>query len=82
MNKDTPKHRELPPQFDGIPSAHERRARVIAELHAQAVEQLPRQRAAKAGGSKDVRRRKAEAWMIAAAAFIIGLGCVYALSRL
>jgi len=82
MKENTPKQRQLFPGLDGIPSAYERRARLIAELHAQAIDQLPPQEAAKAGGSEDVRRRTALAWMIAASAFIIALGCVYALFHL
>ena len=34
---DTPTQRELPPELDGVPAAHERRARLIAHLHEQAM---------------------------------------------
>jgi hypothetical protein len=38
---------------------------------------LLRQKAAKAAEAKDVRRRRTEAWMIAVAAFVIAVACVF-----
>jgi hypothetical protein len=86
MNDDTPIQRELPPELDGILTAHDRRARLIVQLHEQAMERanslLRRQTAIKAGIAKDARRRKVAGWTVAGAAFILALGCVFALFRL
>ena len=81
---DTPTRRGLPPELDRI--AHERRARLIAELHRQAIataNDLSAQRKAiRVSITKDDRRRKAEAWIFTAAAFILALGCIVAVSWL
>ena len=76
---DTPTQRGLPPELDR--TAHERRARLIAQLHRQAIatanDMSARQNAIKEI-TKDARRRKAEAWLIAAGAFIVAVGCILA----
>ena len=77
---DTPTHRGLPPERDRI--AHERRARLIAQMHRQAIatakDMSARQKAIEAGIAKDARRRKTEARLIAAGAVIVALGCILA----
>ena len=79
---DTPTQRELPPEFDGVLAAHERRARLIAHLHEQAMAKASdlstRQKAIKASLAKDVRRRKAETWLFAGDAFVLALACIFA----
>ena len=64
---DTPTKREHRSEFDRILAAHERRARLITQLHKQAIatanDLSARQKAIKAGIVKDPRRREAEAWM-------------------
>ncbi len=75
MNED----RSKPPEVDRIPTAHERRARLIAELHAQAIRPLPQQKLAEAVEAKDVRRRRTQTWMIAAAALAMTLACLFTL---
>jgi hypothetical protein len=78
---DTPTQRRLPPELDSI--AYERRAQLITQLHKQAIATannlLTQRKAIEAGLAKDARRRKAEAWMIAAGALVIALGCIFAL---
>ena len=49
MNENTPKQREFVPEYNGFPSAHERRARLIVQLYAQAIKGLPQQTVAQAG---------------------------------
>ena len=62
---DTPIRREPPPKLDRVLAAHERRARLIALLHEQAIatanDLLAQQKAIKADIAKDARRRKVEA---------------------
>ena len=59
---DTPIRREPPPKLDRVLAAHERRARLIAQLHEQAIatanDPSARQNAIKEI-TKDARRRKA-----------------------
>ena len=78
---DTPTQHGLPPELDRI--AHERRARLIAQLHRQAMatanDLAVRQTAIKADIAKDARRRKTVAWMSIAGAFIVVLGSILAL---
>jgi acyl transferase domain-containing protein len=85
---DTPIQRKTPPKLDRVLEAHERRARLIAELHEQAIataNSLSAQH--KAIGvviAKDVQRRKAEAWFCAGAfllalSCIVGVGCILAI---
>jgi hypothetical protein len=79
---DTPTQRELRSEFDRILAAHERRARLITQLHRQAIatanDLSPRQKTIEAGIAKDPRRRKTEAWLIAAGAIFVALGCLLA----
>ena len=75
---DTPIWREPPPKLDRVLAAHERRARLIAQLHAQAIataNDLSAQRKAiRADIAKDAGRRRAEAWVFSAGAFLLALG--------
>src|SRR5262249_7679378 len=57
---ETPTQREPPPKLDRAPTAHERRARLIAQLHEQAM--ATARKPIKASVAKDARRRKAVAW--------------------
>jgi hypothetical protein len=79
---DTPIQREPPPKIDRLPAAHERRARLIAQLHEQAIatanDLAARREAIRAGVAKDALHRKAEAWLFSAGAFLLALGCIVA----
>jgi hypothetical protein len=52
-------------------------------LHRQAIatanDLLTQRKAIEAGHAKDAQRRKTEAWLIAAGAIIVALGCILAL---
>ena len=73
--------RGLPPGLDRI--AHERRARLTAQLHRQAIataNDLSAQRKAIAAGTtKHAGRRETVAWMSIAGAFVVALGSILAL---
>ena len=77
---DAPTQRGLPPELDRI--AHERRARLIAQLYEQAIAAAndlpPQQNAIKEFIAKDAQRRKAEARLFFAGAFVLALGCIIA----
>jgi acyl transferase domain-containing protein len=79
---DAPIQREPPPKLDRVLAAHERRARLIAQLHEQAIatanDLSAQQEAMRTGIAKDARRRKAEAWLFSAGAFLLALGCIVA----
>ena len=79
---DTPIRREAPPKLDRDLAAHERRARLIAQLHEQAIatatDLSAQQKAIKADIAKDAWRRKVEAWLFSAGAFLLALGCIVA----
>ena len=75
--------RERPLKLDRVLAAHERRARLIAQMHRQATEtanHLLTQHAAIEAGfakvAKDARRRRTE---VIASAFVVALGCILAL---
>jgi hypothetical protein len=76
---DAPIQRKPPPKLDRVLAAHERRARLIAQLHAQAIAAASdlsvQRKAIRAGTAKDAGRRRAEAWFCAGA-FILALGCI------
>jgi hypothetical protein len=78
---DTPTRRGLPPVLDRI--AHQRRARLIAELHRRAIatanDLSAQQEAIRAGITKDARRLKTVTWMSIAGAFVVALGSILAL---
>jgi hypothetical protein len=65
-----------------LATAHERRARIIAQLHEQAIvtaNDLPgRHKAIGAEIAKAARRRKAEAWLFVVGTVLLVLGCVFA----
>jgi hypothetical protein len=81
---DTPIRREVPSKFDRYPAAHERRARLIAQLHEQAIKKAndlsARHKAIRVDFAKDARRRKASARLFSAGAFLLALGCIVAVS--
>ena len=76
------------PKLDGAVAAHERRARLIAQLHEQAIaaannERSAQQQVIKPGITKHARWQKADRMiatailkMIAAALLIAALGCI------
>ena len=74
--------RERPLKLDRVLAAHERRARLIAQMHRQAMEtanNLLNQHQGIAGlvkVPKDARRRRTEA---IAGAVVVALGCILAL---
>jgi hypothetical protein len=77
---DTPIQRDPPPKLDRVLAAHERRARLIAQLHEQAItianDLSARQEALRASIAEDARRQKAEAWLFSTGAFLLALGCI------
>ena len=74
--------RERPLKLDRVLAAHERRARLIAQMHRQAMETannlLNQHQGIEAGLIKvaNARRRRTEA---IAGAFVVALGCLLAL---
>ena len=77
---DTPIQRKPPPKLDRVLAAHERRARVIAELHERAIvtaNALSAQREVTGAGAGSTRRGKDEAWFCAGV-FLLTLGCIVA----
>ena len=83
---DTPIQRDPPPKLDRVLAAYDRRARIIAQLRAQALaaaDDLSTQH--KEIGveiAKVVGRRKAFAWLFVAGAVFWGLGCIVVLGLL
>jgi hypothetical protein len=81
---DTPMRREPPPTLDRVLAAYERRAQLIAQLHEQAIatanDLSARQNAIKEI-TNEARRRKAEAWLIAAGGLIVAAGCILAVLK-
>jgi hypothetical protein len=80
---DTPIQREPPPKLDRTLAAHERRARLIAQLREQAIataNDLSAQHKVVSAGIAQgcLARRKAEAWLFSAGAFLLALGCIVA----
>lgn len=79
---DTPTQRKPPPRLDRVLAAHQRRARIIAQLHAQAIatanDLAAQRRAIAASTVKDAGHGKAEAWFCAGA-FLLALGGIAAM---
>jgi hypothetical protein len=77
---DSPTRRKAPPRLVRVLTAHQRRARIIAQLHAQAIAtaNVAQREAVRASTAKDAIHGKAEAWLYAGA-FILALGGVVAL---
>jgi hypothetical protein len=84
---DTPIKRKPPATLDRVLAAHARRARIIAQLHEQAIasanDLAAQHTAIGAFNAKDDRRQKAEAWLCAGAFLltlggIVGAGCILA----
>jgi hypothetical protein len=83
---DTPIQRKSPPKLDCVLAAHERRARLIAQLHEQAVatacDLATQRKAITAVTIKDgLSRRKAEPWLCASI-FLLVLGGIVAVGCL
>jgi hypothetical protein len=78
---DTPTQRKSPPKFARALAAHERRARLIAQLHEQAIaaasDLTTKREPISASTARDVERGKAEAWFCAGV-FLLALGCIIA----
>jgi hypothetical protein len=78
---DTPTQRKPPPKHDRVLAAHERRARIIAQLHEQAIatanDLSAQHEAIRADTARDDRRQKPEAWFCAGS-FLLALGCIVA----
>jgi hypothetical protein len=78
---DTPLQRKPPSKIDCALAAHERRARLIAQLHKQAVatasDLAAKQKASTTGIIKDGWRQKAEPWLCMSA-FLLALGGIVA----
>ena len=74
---------EMPTQQQ-VRTAHERRARLIAQLHEQAIatasDLSAQHKAIRSDIAEDARRRKAEAWLFSVGAFLLALGCIVAAS--
>jgi hypothetical protein len=75
---DTPTQRKPPPRLDRVLAARQRRARIIAQLHAQAIatanDLAAPGKAIRASTAKD---GKAEAWFCAGA-LLLALGAIVA----
>jgi hypothetical protein len=81
---DTPIPSGPPPTLEGVLAAYERRARLIAQLHEEAIATADDPSArhnAITEITKAARRRKAEALLIAAGAFVIAAGCILAVLK-
>jgi hypothetical protein len=78
---DTPTQRKPPPRLDRVLAAHQRRARIIAQLHAQAIatanDLAAERKAIGAGTAKNAVEGKAEAWL-GAGVFLLALGSIVA----
>jgi hypothetical protein len=78
---DTPTRRKPPPRLDRALAAHQRRARIIAQLHAQAIvtanDLAAQRKAIRANTAKDAAHGKAEAWF-GAVAFLLALSGIVA----
>jgi hypothetical protein len=78
---DTPIRRDSPANLDRVSAAHQRRARIIAQLHEQAIAAAndfsAQHKAIRGGPAKDVVRGKAEAWFCSGV-FLLALGCIVA----
>jgi hypothetical protein len=78
---DTPIQRKLPPALNRVLAAHQRRARIIAQLHEQAIatggDPSVQRKAIRRGTAKDAGGGKAEA-RFCTGVFLLALGCVVA----
>jgi hypothetical protein len=78
---DTPVQRKPSPTLDRFLAAHQRRARIIAQLHEQAIaaasDLSTQHKAIRADTAKDAGRGKAEAWLCTGV-FLVALGCLVA----
>ena len=81
---DPPTRRDPPSDLHRVLAAHERRARLIAQLHEQAIaianDLSAQHKATRASVAKNAQRRTAEAWLFSAGAFLVALGCIVAVS--
>jgi type VI protein secretion system component VasF len=75
---DSPTRRKPPPRLVRVLTAHQRRARIIAQLHAQAMAtENDRPNAIRTSTVKNAGRGKAEAWFCTVA-FLLALGAIVA----
>jgi hypothetical protein len=78
---DTPIQRDSPANLDRVLAAHQRRARIIAQLREQATatasDLSAQHKAIRGGTAKNVECGKAEAW-ICSGVFLLALGCIVA----
>jgi hypothetical protein len=78
---DTPTRRKPPPRLNRALAAHQRRARIIAQLQAQAVATAngpaAQRKTIRASTAKEAGPGKAEAWFCAGA-FLLALGGIVA----
>ena len=78
---DTPIQRKPPLALDRVLAAHQRRARIIAQLHEQAIATASdfsaQNKVIRGGTPKDAGHGKAEAWFCAGV-FLLALGCIVA----
>ena len=76
---------DLPTQRE-LTTAHERRARIIAELHKQAIatanDLSDQHKMIGTAIVKVARWQKAEAWMFVVGTVLLALGCIFAVGRL
>jgi hypothetical protein len=79
---DTPIQRDSPTNLDRVLAAHERRTRLIAQLHDEAIaaayNSSVEQRAMRTARAENAQGRKAEAWLPSAEDFVIALCCLVA----
>jgi hypothetical protein len=81
---DTPTQREPPTKLDHVLAAHERRARLIAQLHTQAVatsRDLAVRRKVRTTGLAEERRHRKAQWLcmivfLLALGGIVAVGCI------
>jgi hypothetical protein len=80
---ETPIQRGPPPKLDRALTAQERRARLIAQMHRQAIATAnnlgAQHKAIRVGSTKDARRLKVVAWTGFVGGFVIALAAILAL---
>jgi hypothetical protein len=80
---ETPIQRGLPPKFDRALTAHERRARLITQMHRQAIATAnnlgAQHKAIGVGIAKNARRLKVVAWTSFVGSFVVALAAILAL---
>jgi hypothetical protein len=78
---DSPIERKPPPALDRVLAAHQRRARIITQLHDQAIatasDLSAQHKAIRGSTAKNAGRGKAEAWLCSGV-FLLPLGSIVA----